>query len=113
MQTDPDTGARHFAFGPIPAGTPVNLVSNLDLELSGFRKAAKLAKLGIRTVKALKEVRRDGLTGDEATQRLMRLVPDLYEHSACPDFVEDKGHYYGTDLTDREKRALIEYLKTM
>lgn len=113
METDPDTGARYFRFGPIPEGTPVNLVSNLDLELSGFRKAAKLAKFGIRTKKALKEIRRDGLTGDDATQRLMKLVPDMFELSACPDFVQDKGHYYGTDLTDREKRALIEYLKTM
>lgn len=113
MQTDPDTGARYFAFGPIPKGTPVNLVSNLDLELNGFRKAAKLARFGVRTVKALKQIRRDELTGDDATQRLMKLVPDLYDLSACPDFVEDKGHYFGTDLTDREKRALIEFLKTM
>jgi hypothetical protein len=30
----------------------------------------------------------------------------------CPDFVEDKGHYFGTDLPDSDKRALIEYLKT-
>ena len=113
MQTDPETGAQYFAFGPIPKGTPVNLVSNLDLELNGFRKAAKLAKFGVRTVKALKEIRRNELVGDDATQRLMELVPDMYELSACPDFVEDKGHYYGTDLTDREKRALIAFLKTL
>jgi hypothetical protein len=43
----------------------------------------------------------------------MKLVPDLYKLSACPDFIEDKGHYFGTDLPDGDKRALIEYLKTM
>ena len=48
-----------------------------------------------------------------ATQRLMTLVPDLYELNSCPDFIEDKGHYFGTDLPDADKRALIEYLKTM
>ena len=30
---------------------------------------------------------------------------------ACPDFIEDKGHYYGHDLSDQDKRALIEYIK--
>jgi hypothetical protein len=30
----------------------------------------------------------------------------------CPDFMEDEGHYFGTDLPDADKRALLEYLKT-
>ena len=38
--------------------------------------------------------------------------PDLLAANKCPDFVEDKGHYFGTDLPDSDKRALIEYLKT-
>jgi hypothetical protein len=28
-----------------------------------------------------------------------------------PDFIEDKGHYYGHQLSDEDKRALIEYMK--
>jgi hypothetical protein len=28
-----------------------------------------------------------------------------------PDFIEDKGHYYGHQLSDEVKRALIEYMK--
>jgi len=29
----------------------------------------------------------------------------------CPDLIEEKGHYFGTDLPDSDKRAPIEYLK--
>jgi len=113
MQTDPRTGARYFAFGPIPKGTPVNLLSNTDLELSGLGKGFDLAGFLLKTVGVLKDVKKKGLTGDAATQELLKLVPDLYKLNACPDFIEDKGHYFGTDLPDGDKRALIEYLKTM
>ena len=99
--------------GPIPEGTPINLLANTNLELGGFFKDARLARLLLRTIDALKDIKREGLTGDVATQRLMTLVPDLYELNSCPDFIEDKGHYFGTDLPDADKRALIEYLKTM
>jgi hypothetical protein len=33
------------------------------------------------------------------------------EVSTRPDFIEDKSHYYGHDLSDEDKRALIEYVK--
>jgi hypothetical protein len=40
--------------------------------------------------------------------------------SKCPDFIVNRGHYFGTQympgeagLSDEEKRALIEFLKTM
>jgi hypothetical protein len=113
MEVDPVTGARYFAFGPIPQGTPINLLANTDLELTGLRKGARLAKLGLETVKVLKEIKAKGLVGDQATQELMRLVPRLYALNACPDFIEDRGHYFGTDLPDDDKRALVEYLKTL
>ena len=35
----------------------------------------------------------------------------LLDVSTCPDFIEDKGHYYGHDLSDEDKYALIEYMK--
>ncbi len=113
MEVDPASGERYFAFGPIPKGTPVNLLANTDLELNGLGKARDLAKLAIKSVGVLKEVKTKGLTGEAAIQELMRLVPDLYKLNACPDFIEDKGHLFGTDLPDADKRALIEYLKTM
>jgi hypothetical protein len=112
MRTDPTTGAKFFAFGPIPKGTPVNLLANTDLELNGFVKAWKLGRLLIKTADAMKTVRTENLTGDAATAELMKLVPDLYALNACPDFVEDRGHLFGTNLSDDDKLALIEFLKT-
>jgi hypothetical protein len=44
---------------------------------------------------------------------LIKAVPELLAANNCPDFIEDKGHYFGTDLPDNDKRALIEYLKTL
>jgi len=98
--------------GPIPKGTPVNLLANTDLELKGLGHKAKLVRLLARTLSALKDVQKQGLTGDAATQRLLTLVPDFYALSSCPDFIEDEGHYFATPLPDVDKRALIEFLKT-
>ena len=36
------------------------------------------------------------------------LMKKLLEASTCPDFIEDKGHYYGHQLSDDDKSALIE-----
>ena len=47
------------------------------------------------------------------------LVEPLLSLSKCPDFVVNRGHYFGTGrfkeepgLSDDDKRALIEFLKT-
>jgi hypothetical protein len=44
----------------------------------------------------------------------------LLKLSKCPDFVVNRGHYFGTDyfaeepaLSDADKRALIAFLKTL
>src|SRR6185295_14111799 len=98
--------------GPIPKGTPINLIANTNLELGGLRKDAEIISLLRKSLHALKEIERRGLTGDKATQRLLQIVPDFYQLNSCPDFVEDRGHYFGTGLPDLDKRALIEFLKT-
>jgi hypothetical protein len=50
---------------------------------------------------------------DAAAQELMsQLGTDLLKISKCPDFIQNRGHYFGADLTDADKRALIEFLKT-
>lgn len=44
------------------------------------------------------------------------MVANMSPHDGknlCPDYIEDKGHYYGEDLPDEDKRALIEFLKTL
>lgn len=104
-------GEDYFAFGPIPKGTPVNLLANTDLEK---HNAWKLAKLFVHSVKVMRDIRTQGLTGEAATQRWLSspVVKELYALNSCPDFIEDRGHLFGTDLPDADKRALIEYLKT-
>ena len=91
--------------GPIPKGTPVNLLANTNLDLRGLGHKIDLARLAVRTIGALKDIKNQGLTGDAATQRLLTLVPDLYKVNSCPDFIEDEGHYFGTVLPDADKRA--------
>jgi hypothetical protein len=102
--------------GPIPTGTPVNLLVNLDVTRTGdlgddLERKAKLVRLVVKMIKDLKEVR--GKTEEEAKEVFKNLVPDLLGLSKCPDFVVNKGHYFGTDLPDEDKRALIEFLKHM
>ena len=41
------------------------------------------------------------------------VAPALWKVSKCPDLVEDRGHYFGTELPDADKLALIEFLKTL
>jgi hypothetical protein len=36
----------------------------------------------------------------------------LLRNNLSPDFINDRGHTYGSDLSDADKRALIEYVKT-
>ena len=37
----------------------------------------------------------------------------LLQRNLAPDFVEDRGHEFGSKLSDEEKRALIEYVRTL
>lgn len=102
--------------GPIPNGTPVNLLTNLDLEQNKLELAGVLLKMK----KALKKV--EGASDEEAAKVFKddkELIRKLIELSKCPDFVVNKGHYFGTDffkeepaLSDDDKFGLIEYLKT-
>jgi mono/diheme cytochrome c family protein len=86
----------------VPAGTPVNLLANLDLR----RAAADEARLA--RLEAL-------LEGPSHLGRLAgggELARELLALNQAPDFVEDHGHTHHGSLTDGEKRALIEYMKT-
>jgi hypothetical protein len=92
--------------GPIPAGTPINLIANLE---PGFWDMLTLVP---RIKAGLYQIHDRKLDDTAAKKVLANLVPDLIKANKCPDFIEDKGHYFGTDLADNDKRALIEYLKT-
>ena len=93
--------------GPIPKGTPINLLANLEPNLK------QLVVLKLKIAKALAAIKLLNLSPEDSTAELIKLVPELLAANKCPDFVEDKGHYFGADLPDSDKLALIEFLKTM
>ena len=110
--------------GPLPTGTPIGLLSNIDLfvETHGVidrtRRDADILKLLLDMKRALKQLPQ-GASDAEATRVLQPLVGPLLEFNKCPDFIVNRGHYFGTDkfqeepaLSDEDKRALIEFLKT-
>ncbi|MBV9879606.1 MAG: hypothetical protein JO180_03880, partial [Gemmatirosa sp.] len=107
-------GTPYFRLGPIPAGTPINLLASASVRWSDSTEYnTRLIALLLRAKRDFVRIRVSGKTGDAAAQELTNLVPDLLAISNCPDFIEDKGHYFGTKLSDADKRALIEFLKTL
>ncbi len=105
-------GLGDLRIGPIPAGTPVNLLANFNSEAD---RGAQIQS--VRTLVAgLAEIESRQLD-TEATRRVMtgKIAPALMEVNKCPDFVMDKGHYFPwfDSMTDEDKNALIELLKTL
>ncbi|HKX26692.1 MAG TPA: cytochrome c [Blastocatellia bacterium] len=133
LQSLLDPAARFFPWlftsagveiGPIPAGTPVNLLANLEL-ISESRDPAARLEHGRKVLEVLLKAKRDLKAlpqdaGDEEARRVFaNLVEPLLELNKCPDFVVNRGHYFGTSylpeepaLSDADKRALIAFLKT-
>jgi hypothetical protein len=111
-------GEGGVEIGPIPKGTPINLISNIDLSSS----KVQLLKLLLKIKKDLKALPRDA-TDEQGRAALAGLVEPLLAVNKCPDFVVNRGHYFGTDylpesegepgLSDADKQALIEFLKTL
>ena len=106
-EIDPD---GVFRLCPIPKGTPINLLANIDPQAD----PAALAELGRKIRQVLQQIRDQNLDA-EATRLLMKreLAPMLFQLSKCPDLIEDRGHLFGITLPDQEKVALIEFLKTL
>jgi hypothetical protein len=110
LPDDPDT----LRIGPIPKGTPVNLIANIDLD-STFDplKLANFVGAVAKVYAALRELDDKKLDDAAATARLKEVGPVLLKLSKCPDLVEDHGHLFGTGLPDADKHALIAYLKRL
>jgi hypothetical protein len=110
--------------GPIPKGTPVDLIGNLDVLSDSPDPAERLAhaaKVGglLAQLKHDLKVLPPNATDDDARKVFATLGQRLFELSKCPDYVVNRGHYFGTSLfaeepglSDSDKRALIEFLKT-
>jgi hypothetical protein len=124
-------GDDGIQIGPIPAGTPVGLLTNLNPLAEGNDPAKHLEQAG-KLVDLLLRIKLDLLklpsnaTDEQARQVLMNLVDPMLALSKCPDLIVNRGHYFGTGyvepgqpgpareaaLSDQDKRALIEFLKT-
>jgi len=117
-------GKGALVIGPIPKDTPVNLLSNLNLRPDNLSLPQRLA-YDKKLLKLLKKIILDlealpvNATDEQASAVFKNLVGPMLELSKCPDFVVNRGHYFGTDrfkeepgLSDADKWALIEFLKT-
>ena len=103
--------------GPIPTGTPINLLANANLLFEGsdlterLQYQGKVGDLMVKVVKDLAALPKNA--NDEQARAVFKdLVDPLLAVSKCPDFVVNRGHLFGTMLPDPDKRALIEFLKT-
>ena len=91
----------------VPKGTPINLLMNVH----------------VKDIKAVLQAYVDGVLQGAPKEQfaelrtknhdvaLQQMIAKLLEVNMCPDFIEDRGHAYGSDLSDDDKRALIEYIK--
>jgi len=117
-------GEGGVQIGPIPAGTPVDLLANLDI-LGEVTDPAERLKRQEKVLNLLLKMKHDlnglpkGTSDEDAKKVFANLVEPLLELSKCPDFVVNRGHYFGTSmfaeepgLSDDDKHSLIEYIKT-
>jgi len=106
---DPELAA--FDFNPallrIPKGTPLNLLTNINpRDAKSVLQAYIDGVLDGRPKTEFNQLRTINHSKGQAA-----MVKKMLEVNTCPDFIEDKGHYYGHQLSDADKRALIEYMK--
>jgi hypothetical protein len=127
-----------FTLGPIPKGFPINLAANYRAladydtdDLAG--KAEHLQNVLELKRKLLENLPPPaGASDEELLGWLKSLRGPLLNLSKCPDFVVNRGHYFGTAkfnetvdlsedeksfgtepvLSDDDKVALIEFIKT-
>jgi hypothetical protein len=123
-----DKGVR---VGPIPRDTPVGLLTNLMVrpeEMGWWDRVGHDWRLGSLFFAVKRDLADLGPppsdpAGMEAYNRRAQevftpLAERLMAVSKCPDYVVNRGHYFGTGyngepaLSDDDKRALIEFLKT-
>lgn len=125
-------GDGGIELGPIPAGTPVGLLASLN-PLSEDPDPVKKAEHAAQLLKLVATLNSDlqklgkNASDEQAAQAFGNSVDQLLGLSKCPDLIVNRGHYFGTDfrepgepaaarppgVNDADKRALIEFLKTL
>ncbi|MGC2199525.1 MAG: hypothetical protein WA633_05165 [Stellaceae bacterium] len=103
--------------GPIPAGTPVDLLANFEPlppttslreRLAHDKAVVEVVVKLVRDLKALPQ----GASDEQARQVFANVGEQLFALSKCPDYVVNRGHYFGSHLSDQDKKALLAFLKT-
>ena len=121
-----DDTDKIIKIGPIPKGTPVGFLTNVN-PLSESADPAKriehdkkLLDLVLRINSDLQKLP-ENASDEEAKKVFSNLVDPLLEVSKCPDLIVNRGHYFGTGkfaggepgLSDADKHALIAFLKRL
>ena len=131
------TEGGDITLGPIPKDVPVNLIANLKLRSESDDiavRAAHLRDIGELVLKLKVDLATApaGASDQELRDKFANLKAPMLRLSKCPDFVVNRGHYFGTAefnqqeglsadeksfgtepvLSDADKRALIAFLKT-
>jgi len=105
------SGESGIELGPIPKGTPVNLLANIGLT-TDTRSLLRL----LRDLQAARAALPLRPTDQQASAAFSPLVPQMLRLSTCPDFAVNRGHYFGDGadgerrLTDREKQDLKAFV---
>ncbi len=130
-----DSDGTGLAIGPIPTGTPVDLISNIRLgaeDLTGSDRSDYEKNALVLIPELLDDLSHLKDASDEQARATFKnIYPHLLVLSKCPDFIVNRGHYFGTSgdsvankepmqpeldigpgLKDQDKSALIEFLKT-
>ena len=125
----------HIEIGPIPKGMPVNLLANLRplAESNSFTDQVNQVWKVLGVLSSFKHDLKTTAQTESDDGQFANLGKPLLTLSKCPDFVVNRGHYFGTAkfnemdglsedeksfgqepvLSDDDKRALIEFLKTL
>ncbi len=95
--------------GPFPKGMPVNLIANMNPQAPPGDTLSAVWKM----YKASRRIEKENPSDQEATRIFEEeAAPALLKVSKSPDWVQDRGHYFAVPLSDDDKKALKEYLKT-
>ena len=111
--------------GPFPEGFPINALVNTELlpdndEGGMMAHGLRLAAAGPTLIKAFSRLggqcSPEELADPGVRQHAEQVVKDtglidtLVGLSKCPDYVVNRGHEFGSDLSPADKEALIAYL---